>query len=132
MADPPPEGRSPSRRVALFLRRADQPTIVLILCGSWLMIGWFVVQLGRTQQGIIDIDDRAPRPTQFQVDLNTAPWPEFANLPGVGEVLGRTIVDYRQQHGAFQSVEDIKQVPGIGDVRFIQIRPYLVISDGLD
>ena len=115
--------------VSLVLRRADQPTVILILCVSWLLIGWFVVRLGRTKQGIIDIDNREPRHAQLQVDLNAAPWPEFASLPGVGEVLSRLIVDFRQAHGEFHAIEDIKQVPGIGEIRFSQLRPYLVISN---
>ncbi len=122
----------PNRQwVSLVLRRADHPTVIMLLCVSWLLIGWFVVRLGLAKQGVIDIDNREPRQAQLQVDLNTAPWPEFATLPGVGEVLSRSIVDFRREHGEFGAIEDIKLVPGIGEIRFSQLRPYLVISNSV-
>ena len=118
---------SPSKTV-LLLRRIDQPAVAVVLCTCLLLIGLFVFRLWRTKQGVIDIDNRATQNAQLCVDLNLAPWPEFANLPGIGEFLGRTIVSYRQQHGEFQAIDDVKRVPGIGENRFKQIKPYLVIS----
>lgn len=50
------------------------------------------------------------------VDINTADAGTLASaLSGVGEARARAIVDYRQQHGPFQRIEDLKQVRGIGD-----------------
>ncbi len=119
-------------RTVLFLRRMDQPAIAVVLGVCLLLIGLFVFRLWKTKQGVIDIDHRSKQDAQLQVDLNLAPWPEFANLPGLGEFMARAIVNYRQQHGGFREIDDIKLVPGIGETRFKQIKPYLVISTPLD
>jgi competence protein ComEA len=48
------------------------------------------------------------------VDLNTAGAAELEALPGVGPVLAQRILDHREQHGPFGSVEELEDVPGIG------------------
>lgn len=48
------------------------------------------------------------------VNINTATAKELETLPGVGEVTARRIIDYREAHGPFETIEDIQNVPGIG------------------
>ncbi|MFD5654458.1 ComEA family DNA-binding protein, partial [Streptomyces sp. NPDC127039] len=43
-------------------------------------------------------------------------------LPGVGPVLARHIIDYRTQHGGFRSVDELREVNGIGERRFADLR----------
>ncbi|UZK56341.1 ComEA family DNA-binding protein [Streptomyces drozdowiczii] len=57
------------------------------------------------------------------VSLNTATAEQLEGLPGVGPVLAQHIVDYRTQHGGFRSVEELREVNGIGDRRFADLRP---------
>lgn len=49
-----------------------------------------------------------------KVDINTASVAELQKLKGVGDKKAQAIVDYRAKNGAFKSVEDLKNVPGIG------------------
>jgi len=56
------------------------------------------------------------------VALSTATVDQLDTLPGVGPVLARHIVDYRTQHGGFRSVDELRQVNGIGDRRFADLR----------
>ncbi|WP_211589142.1 ComEA family DNA-binding protein [Microbispora sp. H11081] len=56
------------------------------------------------------------------VSLNTATAEQFDALPGIGAVLAQRIVDYRDAHGGFQSVDQLKEVPGIGDSKFAEMR----------
>jgi competence protein ComEA len=54
--------------------------------------------------------------------LNTATLEQLDELPGVGPVTAQKILDYRQQHGAFSSVDDLDAIPGIGPARLEQLR----------
>ncbi len=64
---------------------------------------------------------------QFPLDLNRATAEELEALPGIGPVLAQRIVEYRQQVGRFQSVDELIEVRGIGPKRLEQIRPYVVV-----
>jgi competence protein ComEA len=57
-----------------------------------------------------------------QVDLNTATLEQLDGLPGVGPVLAQRILDWRAQHGRFASIDQLQEVPGIGDAKFGQLR----------
>ena len=62
------------------------------------------------------------------VNLNTADAQTLAtSLPGVGEVIAHRIVEYREANGPFSSIEEIKNVSGIGDKTYEKLRPYLTI-----
>ncbi len=56
------------------------------------------------------------------VSLNTATVDQLDTLPGVGPVLAQHIVDYRTRHGGFRSVNELREVNGIGDRRFADLR----------
>ncbi|GAA3371443.1 hypothetical protein GCM10020367_22120 [Streptomyces sannanensis] len=62
-------------------------------------------------------------PAAGPISLNTATADQFDTLPGVGPVLAQNIVDYRTQHGGFRSVDELREVNGIGDRRFTDLRP---------
>lgn len=61
------------------------------------------------------------------VNLNTATLEELDGLPGVGPVLARRILDYRAQHGTFRSVEQLRDVGGIGEAKFADLRTLVVV-----
>ena len=56
------------------------------------------------------------------VHLNTATPADLDALPGVGPVTAQKILDYRQEHGAFSSVDELDAIPGIGPKRLDQLR----------
>jgi len=63
-----------------------------------------------------------------KINLNLANQAELENLPGIGEVLAQRIIDYRTQRGSFRTIEDIKEVSGIGDKRFEAIRELITVE----
>lgn len=62
----------------------------------------------------------------LMVNINTATVYELKNLPGIGEVTAQAIVDYRE-NTPFTSIEDIKNVSGIGDAKYDRIKNYICV-----
>ena len=56
------------------------------------------------------------------ISINQADLSQLMTLPGIGEVKAQAILDYRTQHGGFSSIEEIRQVKGIGESIFSQIK----------
>jgi competence protein ComEA len=69
-------------------------------------------------------------PVGAAVNLNTATKDDLVALPGIGPAKAQAIVDYRNQHGPFRAVEDVRKVKGIGEKLFLQIRPELTLTGG--
>ncbi len=63
-----------------------------------------------------------------QIRINTASEQELQQLPGVGPVLAREIIAYRQQHGRFRSLSDLDKVKGVGPTRLAQWAPLLIFD----
>jgi competence protein ComEA len=56
------------------------------------------------------------------LDLNTATAEQLDGLPGIGPVLAERIVDWRTEHGRFGSVDQLREVPGIGESKYAQVK----------
>lgn len=116
--------RDPRQRPGL-LRRADQLGVgVLVLAALATTIGWWVSH-GGFQGRLLEVERAEPQTARFEVDVNQANWPELAQLPGIGEVLSRRIVESRQTDGPFLDHDDLRRVRGIGPKTLESIRPYL-------
>jgi competence protein ComEA len=76
----------------------------------------------RAPAGAVAAPSTAPSQPAAPVNLNTATLEQLDALSGVGPVTAQKIVDYREEHGGFGSVDELGEVPGIGDVRLASLR----------
>lgn len=65
--------------------------------------------------------------TQGKININTASAEELMNLDGVGEATADKIIAYRQEHGSFSSIEEIKEVSGIGEKKFEAMKDAITV-----
>lgn len=62
------------------------------------------------------------------VNLNTATEQELQTLPGIGPAKAKAIIDYRTTKGNFKTIEDLKNVKGIGEKTFDKFKSQLAVS----
>ncbi len=62
------------------------------------------------------------------VNINTATSEELCTLPGIGEAKASSIIAYREQNGAYSSIEDIKNISGIKDGVYSKIKDYICVK----
>lgn len=62
-----------------------------------------------------------------KININTASAEELQELSGVGPALSGRIIDYRESKGRFSSIEDLKEVSGIGDTRFENLKDKICV-----
>ena len=63
------------------------------------------------------------------VDVNSADIYELDQLPGIGEVLAGRIIEYREEHGPFESLEDLCNVSGIGEKTCEELRGLVTFGE---
>jgi comEA protein len=70
---------------------------------------------------------QSPMGVALRVDLNVATEADLVRLPGIGPVLAKRIVEYREVNGPFKQLRDLRQVKGIGAKTYEKIAPLLVV-----
>lgn len=70
-----------------------------------------------------------PINTSGLININSASIEELKQLPGIGDVLAQRIIVYREYNGPFQTTEDIGEVEGISSSLVESLRPYITISN---
>ncbi len=63
-----------------------------------------------------------------KVNINTASQTELETLNGIGPSTALKIINYRNENGTFKNIEDIKNVPGIGDAKFEKIKENIKVK----
>ena len=62
-----------------------------------------------------------------KVNINTSTKEVLTSLSGIGEAKAQKIIDYRNENGLFKSIEDLKNVTGISEKLFEQIKEFITI-----
>ena len=63
-----------------------------------------------------------------KVNINTASQTQLETLPSIGPATSLKIINYREEHGDFQSIEDLKEVSGIGDAKYENIKDLICVK----
>jgi competence ComEA-like helix-hairpin-helix protein len=96
---------------------AAQLVAALILTVCVAALGWTAYKHHHASDARVSND--------YIIDLNHADHAELLQLPGVGESLAGRIEAYRDKHGPFQSVAELRNVHGIGPVTLARLSPYV-------
>lgn len=62
-----------------------------------------------------------------KININTASKDELKRLKGIGEAIAQNIIDYRNEYGNFDSIEEIINVKGIGKAKFEDIKDHITV-----
>ena len=63
-----------------------------------------------------------------KININTATQTELETLPGIGPSTSLKIINYREENGKFKSIEEIKEVSGIGDAKYENIKDLICVK----
>ena len=104
--------------------------------------GWFYARQSAAQPYTVTVSQSAPEVSSAPaasnneeskresllegevIDINSAPVEDLQRLPGIGEKRAQAIVAWREEHGPFQSVDELIQVSGIGEKLLAGLRDY--------
>jgi len=108
---------------------------VIILLTAALLAGAGIAQYkqARLMRSRPTVSVRAPSASSAPsvpgpIDLNQATRPQLEALPGIGPVLAGRIIEYRQRHGGFRNINELRVVPGIGPKRYASLKDLVAVG----
>ncbi len=64
---------------------------------------------------------------EHRISINSADLEELCLLPGIGPNTAEKIIEYRNEHGLFQTLDELQQVKGIGEKKFTSLQDYICL-----
>ena len=99
--------------------------VLIVLAAGLLALG--AVLGGKASRQPIAVTVSDDPGLDIRLDLNSATPADLETLPGVGTSLAGRIDAYRQTHGPFRAVEELRQVPGFGEKLVAGLRPLVTV-----
>lgn len=93
----------------------------------------YIPNINEEQTNIVDETNNGITHTEINeqnktININKADSKELQNLKGIGESLATTIIQYREENGKFKNIEEIMDVPGIGENKFNNIKDKIKVK----
>jgi comEA protein len=83
--------------------------------------------LGLTASPVLALGQKSGPVSADKISINSATAEQLQNLPGIGPVAAKAIIEYRTKVGKFNRIEEIINVKGIGEKKFQRIKDRLVL-----
>jgi competence protein ComEA len=110
--------------------KSAQWTVAVLLGGVMILLGLHV--LASLRAGARPSEHVESDGPIYRMDLNRAGAAELAQLEGIGPTLAERIVAHRRTHGPYRTVDDLRQVSGIGGKRLDRIRRWVCVEEKAD
>jgi competence ComEA-like helix-hairpin-helix protein len=110
------------------VRRADQTIVAVLVLGGLIAVGVWWYRHGGASGTLVEHDQLPQREAKLLVDINTADVAELSQLPLIGPALSERIIAYRDKHGRFEKLEDLKAIPGIGPKTLDAVKRHLLFE----
>jgi competence protein ComEA len=118
-------------KIAYFLSLTREEKRVLLFLIISLILGSSIVFYTKIKGPPIPshlLEEKERRET-IRVDINKASLVELIRLPGIGPVLAKRIIEFRERRGPFKKYEDLLKVKGIGRKTLERIKPYILLEE---
>ena len=98
------------------MKRLKSKTMATIVLSAFAVMSFFLPLV------------QAASKTDQKININTASAAELQQLPRIGEKVAQRIIDFREQHGNFQKIEEIMKVRGIGENTFANLKELITVG----
>ena len=95
---------------------------------DYITVGDYAPNIPEQSEHNSSAESSAPAEVSYPININTASAEELQLLSGIGEVKARAIIEYREKHGGFTSVNELVNVYGIGEKTLDKIRDYITVG----
>jgi competence ComEA-like helix-hairpin-helix protein len=104
----------------LFILSITVATLSLASCGGGKRV---TISESEMRTTALAVENSSSRRSAHQkcVNLNTATAEELASLRGIGEVIAKRVIDYRERHGPFRRREEIIIIEGFSEKKYLEI-----------
>jgi comEA protein len=111
-----------------ILNERDRQTLLFLTLLGSLLLSAYILHVGGLSGELVEVHRQTEQGVSYRVDLNKGAWIEYVMMPGIGEKTARAIVQWRTEHGRFESIDQLDRVSGIGPVTIEKVRPYLFVT----